>query len=57
MTTPSFPIEHDFVFDRLSPSSKPNIQPYVKLVFFFRKRSDISYEDFHKHWETVCGLL
>ncbi|KAK5451325.1 hypothetical protein LTS15_008089 [Exophiala xenobiotica] len=56
MGAPLFPIQHDFVFDRLSPEAKPNHQPYVKLTFFFKKRSDISYEDFHKHWETV-GFL
>lgn len=56
MGVPSFPIQHDFVFDRLSPEAKPNYQPYVKLTFFFKKRADISYEDFHRHWETVGSL-
>ncbi|KAI1614607.1 EthD domain-containing protein [Exophiala viscosa] len=57
MGAPSFPLQHDFVFDRLSPEAKPNHQPYVKLTFFFKKRADISYEDFHKHWETVHADL
>ncbi|KAL5352909.1 hypothetical protein ACLOAV_002857 [Pseudogymnoascus australis] len=54
---PSFPIEHDFTFKQLDPNATPNYQHYVKLTFFFKKRSDISYEDFHKHWQTVHADL
>ncbi|OQV03074.1 EthD domain-containing protein [Cladophialophora immunda] len=57
MSPPSFPIQHDFALKQLSPNSKPNYQPYVKLSFFFQKRPDISYEDFHRHWETVHADL
>jgi len=57
MSAPLFPIKHDFVFERLSPDSKPNYQPYLKLTFFFKKRPDISHEDFHKHWQTVCLIF
>jgi hypothetical protein len=53
MATPSFPIKHEFVFDKLSPEAKANYQPYVKLTLFFKKRPDISDDDFHKHWQTV----
>lgn len=27
--------------------------PYVKLLFFFSKRDDISLEQFHHHWGTI----
>ncbi|OAG36111.1 hypothetical protein AYO21_09738 [Fonsecaea monophora] len=57
MSTPSFPIQHNFALKQLSPNSKPNYQPYVKLSFFFSKRPDISHEDFHRHWETVHADL
>ncbi|KAK5139415.1 hypothetical protein LTR04_003601, partial [Oleoguttula sp. CCFEE 6159] len=36
----------------LSYDAKPNHQPYVKLTFFFNKLPHVSYEQFHRHWET-----
>ncbi|KIW74537.1 hypothetical protein Z517_11307 [Fonsecaea pedrosoi CBS 271.37] len=57
MSMPSFLVQHTFDLKQLSPNSKPNYQPYVKLSFFFSKRPDISHEDFHRHWETVHADL
>lgn len=45
--------DHKFVLPQLHTDAKPNYQPYVKLTFYFKKRPDISYEQFHQHWETV----
>lgn len=51
------PVDHDFSHHQLHHDAKPNIQPYVKLTFYFKKRPDISYEAFHKHWQTVHADL
>jgi len=50
-------IDHKFAFDALSYDAKPNYQPYVKLSFFFNKLPHVSYEQFHKHWETIHADL
>jgi hypothetical protein len=50
-------IEHTFAYDRLSYDAKPNEQPYIKLSFFFNKSPDVSYEHFHKHWQSVHSDL
>jgi len=50
-------IEHRFNFPQLSYDSTPNYQPCVKLSFFFSKLPEISYEQFHRHWETVHADL
>lgn len=51
------PVDHDFSHHQLHHDAKPNVQPYVKLTFYFKKRPDISYEAFHKHWQTVHADL
>ena len=37
--------------------SQPNHQPYIKISFFFRKRDDLTYEQFYHYWETVHASL
>ncbi|KAF2095597.1 hypothetical protein NA57DRAFT_79315 [Rhizodiscina lignyota] len=50
-------IDHQFSNPQLSYDAKPNYQPYVKLTFFFKKLPNVSYEQFHRHWETVHADL
>ncbi|KAF2664302.1 hypothetical protein BT63DRAFT_444057 [Microthyrium microscopicum] len=50
-------LDHRFGNEQLSYDAKPNYQPYVKLTFFFSKGSNISDEQFHRHWETVHADL
>ena len=50
-------IDHAFKNEQLSYDAKPNYQPCVKLSFFFNKLPEVSYEQFHRHWETVHADL
>lgn len=50
-------IDHQFAFNQLSYDAKPNHQPYIKMLFFFNKLPHVSYEQFHRHWETVHADL
>jgi hypothetical protein len=50
-------IDHSFANKSLSYDAKPNYQPCVKLSFFFSKLPEVSYEQFHRHWETVHADL
>ncbi|KAK5128228.1 hypothetical protein LTR85_002895 [Meristemomyces frigidus] len=50
-------IDHDFKNQRLAYDAPPNYQPCIKLSFFFNKLPDVSYEQFHRHWETVHADL
>ncbi|KAK3048038.1 hypothetical protein LTR09_010553 [Extremus antarcticus] len=50
-------IDHDFKNDQLSYDAKPNYQPCIKLSFWFSKLPEVSYEQFHRHWETVHADL
>lgn len=50
-------IDHDFKNQQLSYGEAPNYQPCIKLSFFFNKLPDVSYEQFHHHWETVHADL
>jgi hypothetical protein len=49
--------EHSFKHAALSYDARPNRQPYIRLSFFFHKLPGISYEQFHRHWETVHADL
>ena len=46
-------IDHTFKHQQLSYDAKSNYQPYIRLSFFFSKLPNVSYEQFHRHWETV----
>jgi hypothetical protein len=50
-------IDHEFKNDSLSYDAKPNYQPCIRLSFWFNKLPDVSYEQFHRHWETVHADL
>lgn len=50
-------IDHTFKHQQLSYDAKPNYQPYIRLSFFFSKLPNVSYEQFHRHWETVHADL
>jgi hypothetical protein len=50
-------IDHDFKNEQLSYDAKPNYQPCIKLSFWFNKLPEVSYEQFHRHWETVHADL
>lgn len=50
-------IDHTFAYDQLSYDAKPNEQPYLKLSFFFSKSDDVSYEHFHRHWQSIHSDL
>jgi hypothetical protein len=50
-------IDHTFAYDQLSYDAKPNEQPYIKLSFFFSKLPDVSYEHFHRHWQSIHSDL
>lgn len=45
--------DHKFTLKQLQPDATPNYQPHIKLSFYFKKRPDISDEQFHTHWQTV----
>lgn len=51
------PEDHKFTFSKLSYGSKPNFEPAIKISVFFRKREDITHEEFFKHWQTVHADL
>ena len=50
-------IDHEFQNKALNYDATPNYQPCIKLSFFFYKLPDVSYEQFHRHWETVHADL
>jgi len=50
-------INHEFAFTQLSYDAKKNIQPCVKLSFYFNKLPEVSYEQFYGHWSTVHADL
>lgn len=50
-------VDHAFNHQALSYDAAPNYQPCVKLSFFFNKLPEVSYEQFHRHWETVHADL
>lgn len=50
-------LDHQFNHQALSYDAEPNYQPCVKLSFFFNKLPEVSYEQFHRHWETVHADL
>lgn len=50
-------IDYQFKHEQLSYDAKPNYQPCVKLSFYFSKLPNVSYEQFHRHWETVHADL
>lgn len=50
-------VDHDFKNQSLSYEAKPNYQPYIRLSFWFKKLPEVSYEQFHRHWETVHADL
>ena len=50
-------IDHEFKHPQLSYDATPNIQPCIKLSFWFNKLPHVSDEQFHRHWETVHADL
>ncbi|TVY47500.1 hypothetical protein LOCC1_G002240 [Lachnellula occidentalis] len=50
-------VEHEFTFPQLDREATPNYQPYLKMSFYFRKRADITHQEFHEHWQTVHADL
>jgi hypothetical protein len=50
-------LNHSFSQQRLSYNGEPNVQPYIKISFFFSKLPEVSDEHFHRHWETVHADL
>ncbi|KAK4941428.1 hypothetical protein LTR10_018697 [Elasticomyces elasticus] len=50
-------IDHTFTHQQLSYDAKPNYQPYIRISFFFSKLDHVSYEQFHRHFETVHADL
>jgi len=50
-------IAHQFKHEELSYDQLPNYQPCIKLSFYFNKLPEVSYEQFHRHWETVHADL
>ncbi|RDW61577.1 hypothetical protein BP5796_11469 [Coleophoma crateriformis] len=54
---PHKPIPHTFTHPELSYDAKPNIQPCIKLSFFFNKLPEVSHEHFYRHWQTVHADL
>ena len=50
-------IDHEFKNKSLSYDAEPNYQPCIKLSFWFNKLPEVSYEQFHRHWETVHADL
>ncbi|KAJ5921057.1 Dimeric alpha-beta barrel [Penicillium verhagenii] len=52
------PKDHKFNNPEFDYSSTPNFQDAIKVSVFFRKRPDISYEQFFAHWQSVhCDLV
>ncbi|RDW77736.1 hypothetical protein BP6252_05789 [Coleophoma cylindrospora] len=54
---PHKPIPHTFTNPELSYDAQPNIQPCIKLSFFFNKLPEVSHEHFYRHWQTVHADL
>ncbi|KAH8651835.1 EthD domain-containing protein [Tricladium varicosporioides] len=50
-------INHTFTYPQLSYDATPNIQPCIKLSFYFNKLPEVSYEQFYGHWSTVHADL
>jgi hypothetical protein len=50
-------LDHEFKNSQLSYDAEPNYQPLIKLSFFFNKLPHVSYDQFHRHWETVHADL
>lgn len=50
-------IDHQFKHRQLSYDAQPNVQPCIKLSFWFNKLPHVSDEQFHRHWETVHADL
>jgi len=50
-------IDHKFTNPQLAYDAKPNIQPCIKLTFYFNKLPEVSYEQFYGHWSTVHADL
>lgn len=50
-------INHNFTYSQLDYDATPNIQPCIKLSFWFNKLPNVSDEQFHRHWETVHADL
>nr|OQO26165.1 hypothetical protein B0A51_03884 [Rachicladosporium sp. CCFEE 5018] len=50
-------IDYEFQHKALAYDTTPNYQPCIKLSFFFNKLPEVSYEQFHRHWETVHADL
>jgi hypothetical protein len=50
-------ISHQFAHPELSYEAKPNIQPCIKLTFYFNKLPEVSYDQFYGHWSTVHADL
>lgn len=50
-------IDHEFKHAQLKYDATPNVQPCIKLAFWFNKLPHVSDEQFHRHWETVHADL
>ncbi|CAK7214808.1 hypothetical protein SCUCBS95973_002259 [Sporothrix curviconia] len=50
-------IDHQFTYPRFDYDTPVKYQPCIKISLFFRKRPDVSYEHFYKHWATVHADL
>ncbi|KAE8345036.1 hypothetical protein BDV24DRAFT_159870 [Aspergillus arachidicola] len=51
-------IDHQFTHPQFSYSQTPNFQNAIKISVFFRKRAEISHDQFFTHWQTVhCDLV
>ncbi|CAK7204330.1 hypothetical protein SEUCBS139899_007085 [Sporothrix eucalyptigena] len=50
-------IDHDFTYPLFDYTTPIKYQPCIKVSLFFRKRPDVSYEHFYKHWATVHADL
>lgn len=48
---------HQFTYPQLSHDVTANAQPYIRVSFFFKKRPEISYDQFFKYWQTVHADL
>lgn len=48
---------HSVTFGRLASPASANRQPYLKITFFLIKKSGLSDQEFHSHWETVHADL
>ncbi|KAJ3535092.1 hypothetical protein NM208_g7278 [Fusarium decemcellulare] len=50
-------ISHEFASDKFNYGHPVHYQPCVKVAFYFKKRKDVSYDDFSKHWARVHADL